>query len=141
MQCFLDLLLPFHRAGVNISCCLVANRVQLFVTPWTVVCQAPLSMGFSRQEYWSGFSFPSPGNLPNPGIKSPSLAPLALAGRFFPTELTEKPSKPLSCCLMHLLGVQLLCVYWFPFECATGYKNFLLDSEYSMLAPNLQCSS
>ena len=49
--------------------------VQLFVTPWTVAHQAPLSMGFSRQEYWSGLPFPSPGNLPDPGIKpgSPAL--------------------------------------------------------------------
>ena len=39
------------------------------MTPWTVACQAPLSMGFSRQEYWSGLPFPSPGDLPDPGIK------------------------------------------------------------------------
>ena len=44
-----------------------------FVTPWTVACQAPLTMGFSRQEYWSGLSFPSPGDLPNPGIGPMSL--------------------------------------------------------------------
>ena len=45
------------------------------MTPWTVACQAPLSMGFSRQEYWSGLSFPSPGDLPDPGIElgSPAL--------------------------------------------------------------------
>ena len=51
------------------------SRVQLFATPWTVACQAPLSMGFSRQESWSGLSFPSPGDLPNPGIEfaSPAL--------------------------------------------------------------------
>ena len=51
------------------------SRVQLFVTPWTVAHQAPLSMGFSRQEYWSGLPFLSPGDLPNPGIKprSPAL--------------------------------------------------------------------
>ena len=47
-----------------------------FVSPWTIACQAPLSMGFPRQEYWSGLPFPSPGDLPNPGIKpmSPALA-------------------------------------------------------------------
>ena len=45
------------------------SRVWLFATPWTVVCQAPLSMGFSRQEYWRGLPFPSPGNLPNSDIK------------------------------------------------------------------------
>ena len=51
------------------------SRVQLFSTPWTVAYQAPLSMGFSRQRYWSGLPFPSPGDLPNPGIEpgSPAL--------------------------------------------------------------------
>ena len=50
--------------------------VRLFATPWTVAHQAPPSMGFSRQEYWSGLPFPSPGDLPDPGIKprSPALA-------------------------------------------------------------------
>ena len=49
--------------------------VRLFATPWTVAHQAPPSMGFSRQEYWSGLPFPSPGDLPNPGIepRSPAL--------------------------------------------------------------------
>ena len=45
------------------------NCVWLLLTPWTVACQAPLSMGFPRQEYWNGLPFPSPGDLPNPGIK------------------------------------------------------------------------
>ena len=51
------------------------HHVWLFATPWTVVCQSPPSMGFPRQEYWSGLPFPSPGDLPNPGIKpgSPTL--------------------------------------------------------------------
>ena len=51
------------------------SRVQQFATPWTAACQAPLSMGFSRQEYWSGLPFPPPGDLPNPGIEpgSPAL--------------------------------------------------------------------
>ena len=59
----------FHLKVKSLSC------VQLFVTPWTVANQASLSMGFSRQEYWSGLPFPSPGDLPNPGIKprSPAL--------------------------------------------------------------------
>ena len=48
------------------------SRVQLFTTLWTVAHQAPLSMGFSRQEYWSGLSFPTSGDLPNPGIKPKS---------------------------------------------------------------------
>ena len=50
------------------------SGVQLFVTPWTVACQAPLSMGFSSQEYWSGLPFPSPGDLPNPRIEPRSPA-------------------------------------------------------------------
>ena len=51
------------------------SRVWLFATPWTVACQAPLSTEFSRQEYWSGLPFPSPGDLPNPGAepRSPTL--------------------------------------------------------------------
>jgi len=59
-----------------------------FVTPWTLAHQAPLSMEFSRQEYWSELPFPSPGDLPDPGIK---LASPALIGRFFTTELPRKP--------------------------------------------------
>ena len=50
------------------------SRVQLFATPWTVAYQAPPSMGFSRQEYWSGLPFPFPGDLPNPGIEPGSPA-------------------------------------------------------------------
>ena len=50
------------------------SPVRLFATPWCVACQAPPSMGFSRQEYWSGWPFPPPGNLPNPGIEPGSLA-------------------------------------------------------------------
>ena len=48
---------------------LVAKSCLTLAIPWTVACQAPLSMGFSRQEYWSGLPFPSPGDLPNPEIK------------------------------------------------------------------------
>ena len=64
------------------------SHVQLFVAPWTVACQAPLSMGFSRQEYWSVLPFPPPGDLPGPGIK---LVSSALAGRFLSTEPPRKP--------------------------------------------------
>ena len=48
------------------------SHVRLFATPWTVACQAPLSMGFSRQEYWCGLPLPSPGDLPHPGIEPAS---------------------------------------------------------------------
>ena len=64
------------------------SRVRLFVTPWTVAYQAPLSMGFSRQEYWSGLPFPSPGDLPDPGIEPGSPALKADAST------SEPPGKP-----------------------------------------------
>ena len=65
------------------------SRVRLFATPWTVAYQAPPSMGFSRQEYWSGLPFPSPGDLPDPGLepRSPALEADALT--------SEPPGKPL----------------------------------------------
>ena len=63
----------------------VLSWVRLFVTPWTVVRQAPLSMKFSRQEYWRGLPFPSPGNLLHPGTEPSFLESSALAGRFFTT--------------------------------------------------------
>ena len=65
------------------------SRVRLFAAPWTVAYQAPPSMGFSRQERWSGLPFPSPGELPDPRIKpgSPALQADAL--------LSEPPGKPL----------------------------------------------
>ena len=56
------------------------------VTPWAVAHQAPLSMGFSRQEYWSGLPFLSPGDLPDSGMEPVSPVSSALAGRFFTTE-------------------------------------------------------
>ena len=61
------------------------NLVRLFVTLWTVAYQVPLSMGFSRQKYWSGLPCPHPGDLPDLGIESMSLMNSALAGRFFTT--------------------------------------------------------
>ena len=68
---------------VKLLCC-----VRLFATPWTVAHQAPPSMGFSRQEYWSGLPFPSPGDLPNPGFepRSPALQADTLT--------SEPPGKP-----------------------------------------------
>ena len=56
------------------------------MTPWTVVLQAPLSMGFSSQEYWSGLPYSPPGELPDPGMKTASLVAPALAGRLFTTK-------------------------------------------------------
>ena len=64
------------------------SHVQIFVTPWTVAPQAPLFMEFSRQEYWSGLPFPSPGDLPDPGTESMSPA---LQADSLPSEPPGKP--------------------------------------------------
>ena len=64
------------------------SHVQLFVMVWTIVCQAPLSVELSRQEYWNRLSFPPPSDLPDPGIKPASFTSPALAGRFFTTNTT-----------------------------------------------------
>ena len=74
--------------GRIVSHCLDVKLSGSFATPWTVVHQAPLSMEFPRQEYWSGWPFPSPEDLPNPGIEPTSPA---LAGRFFTAEPSGKP--------------------------------------------------
>ena len=60
------------------------------VTLWAIAHQAPLPMGFSRQEYWSGLPIPPPGDLPDPGIEPEYLMPPALAGRFFTTSIIWK---------------------------------------------------
>ena len=70
--------------GVCVLSCF--SYVPLFVTPWTVAHQAPVSMGFSRQEYWRGLPFPPPGDLPNPGTEPASAVSPVLAGGFFTTE-------------------------------------------------------
>ena len=74
---------------IRVYCACMLSRlslVRLFETLWTLACQALLSMGFSRQEYWSGFPCPPPGDLPNPGIEPVSVMSSALAGRFFTTQ-------------------------------------------------------
>ena len=78
---------------------LVAKSCPTLETPWTVALQASLLVGFSRQEYWSGLSFISPGDLPDPGIKPGSPAPQANS---LPTELRGKPST-----LLHVFKNQL----------------------------------
>ena len=79
--------LGFKR--LKFSCCLVVKwGPTFFATPWNVTGQSPLSMGFLRQEYWSGLLFPSPGDLPDPGSKPVSPE---LAGRFFTAEPPGKP--------------------------------------------------
>ena len=75
------------RLQPPVSAC-VLSLAQLLATPWTVAHQSPLSMGFSRQECWSGLLCPPTGDLPSPGVKPVSLMSSALADRFFPTNTT-----------------------------------------------------
>ena len=70
-------------------CAQFLSRVHRSVTLWTVACQAPLSMEFSRQEYWSGLPFPNPEDLPDPGIKPASLTSPILAGNFYHCAIWE----------------------------------------------------
>ena len=72
--------------GQMLSC------VQLFETAWTLACQAPLPMEFSRQEHWSGLPFPFPGDLPDTGIEPMSPVSPALQADSIPTELSGKPN-------------------------------------------------
>ena len=83
------------------------SHIQLFATPWTVAHRVPLSMGISRQEYWSGLPCPSSGCLPNLGIESMSLKSPTLVGRFFTTSATWEVL------LCHQFSsVQLLSCIW-----------------------------
>ena len=75
----------FYFEFMSAQSCLILDL--LFATPWTVPCQSPLSMGFSRQEYWKELLFPTPADLPNSGME---LASLALTGGFFTTVPAKK---------------------------------------------------
>ena len=94
-----------YLAGLNGICAVQTKSLQLCLTlcdPWTAAHQAPLSMGFSRQEYWSGLPCPAPEHLPNLRIEPMSLTPPALAGRFFITSAPWEASSILNCCTKHL---------------------------------------
>ena len=104
---------PFGEASqlacAKVHVCMLSH-VKLFVTPWTAAHQAPLSMGFSRQEYWSGLPCPPPGDLPNPGIEPASPASSALQADFFTWEAK-----------VHSFSFQFLSQ-----TCFKGRKTFLL---------------
>ena len=85
------------------------SHVQLIVTLWTVACQSPLSMGFSRKEYWSGLPCSPPGDLPYLGIKLTSLTSLAFAGKFFTTSTTRETLSRLQFSSVQLLSRVRLC--------------------------------
>ena len=89
-----QILYPLSHLGIPlrwVRICQSLSHVWLFVTPWTVVLQAHLSMEFSRQEYWGGLPFPTPGKLSDPGIEHESPVSSTSAGRF---STTLPPGKP-----------------------------------------------
>ena len=87
-------------------CTRTFSRVRLFSIPWTVACQSSLFMEFSRQEHWSGLPFPSPGDVPNPGIKL-AFPGSCIAGRFF---ITEPPGKRPYSSQSHCLWQRLMYI-------------------------------
>ena len=92
MENKMEVLQKIQSRSTMCSVCVQSlSRAQLFATPWIIALQAPLSMEFSRQDYWSGLPFPSPGDLPDPGIEHASPAPPSLVGRFFTTAPPGKP--------------------------------------------------
>ena len=132
------------NSGKAELCC----HVWLIVTLWTIVHQAPLSMGFSRQEHWSGLPFPSPGDLSNPGIKHASPA---LAGEFFtaeppgsPTQVRKKPT------LNELLRYPYICksIFGYPYYAYSlvckleyyDYKAWLVTFQIYFFIVLLYCS-
>ena len=88
---FVSLTLSIYLRGFLWVYAQSLSWVQLFAAPWTVAHQAPLSMGFSGQEHWSGLPCPPPGDLPSPGVEPASLVSSALAGRFFTPAPPGKP--------------------------------------------------
>ena len=128
------------------------SRVGLFETPWAAAHQAPLSMGFSRQEYWSGLPCPPPGGLPNPGIEPGSPA---LQADSFPSEPPGKPpqgwgvdpkrlslscsQRTLSSCITPLLPSLTLCIHYMLSLCSLPPCKHCL-SLTSMLLSNLSSS-
>ena len=129
------------------------SHVQLFVTRWTVAHQAPLSVEFSMQEYWSGLPFPSPGNLPDPGTEPALFTSAASAGGFFTTSttweapffLTWKDVKSSKLVLFtDLIQKGGGWIFFFSSRRSTGFKvrkHHLQDQSYSVLPRSVHVSS
>ena len=108
------------------------SRVWLFATLWTAAHQAPPSMGFSRQEYWSGFPFPSPGDLPDPGIKprSPSLQADTLSSEP-PGKLYMTTGKTISLTVWTFVGKKLCVCHSFPSKEQASFNLMAADTVHS----------
>ena len=108
--------LYYIRALDWVRACSVTSVGSNSVTPWTVACQVPLSMGFSRQEYYSGLPFSPQGDLHDPEIEPTSLASPALAGRFFTTSITWEYWKSIQemgqACICYCGRVSKMIVGW-----------------------------
>ena len=126
-----DYFKELHRRGWRVCVCVSAQVCSscLFPIPRTVACQAPLSMGFPRQEYWNGLIFPSPGDLPDPGIQPESPTSLALAGRFFTTEppevckMSSSSHRRLSA---KLYSIWVFLQLWFIWRVPRGNPSFIM---------------
>ena len=113
-----------HCVSMGILTCF--SRVWLFMTLWTVAHQAPLSMGFPRQEYWSGLPCPPPGDLPNPGIEPKHPVSPALAGGFFTTSTTWEAFCEFSTDLFYILVLMSVWVLFSGIYCYSAAVNILV---------------
>ena len=113
------------------------SRVHLFDTLWAIDHQAPLSMGFSRHEYWSGLACPPPEDLPGTGIEPGSLMSPALAGGFFTTSATWKATYIYYTYIMHItICVRRIYIYTFFLEYSLP---FWFITRYSSLSITVSC--
>ena len=119
------------------SLCQLYSHVWLFATPWTVAHQTPLSLGFYRQEYWSGLPFPSLGDLPNPRIEPMSLASSALQTDSLQC---EPLGKPIPLATINLLLSESICPFW-NISYKKSYRMWLFVSGFFYLAYSFQGSS
>ena len=103
-KAFFHLFLWLRNSPLYLCACSVVLVVSDSATPWTVVCQAPLSMEFSRREYWSGLPCLSPGDLPNPGIEPVSPVSPALQADSLPLSHPESP-------LLYVCMYMCVCVF------------------------------
>ena len=94
---------------LQLLCAQLFSRIQLFAAAWTIALQAPLSMEFSSQEYWSELPFPSPSDLPDPGIELGSLVSPTLARGFF---IIVPPGKPIITTTTILINV-VSSIFWY----------------------------
>ena len=104
------------------------SRVWLFAAPWAIAHQAPLSLKFSKQEYWSGLPFPTPGDRPDPGMEPTSPA---LAGEFFTTEPPGKPGLYLDSAVVNILPY--LCPFLYESTCMCVFFFFSEPFEHKLL--------